>query len=216
MKKKSIALLMAVVMLFGATFAGVYAWLTDTSETVTNTFVEGKIEIELDEADVNIETDGVITYTEYVKDNEKVSGIANADRVTANEYDVIPGSTYSKDPRVTVKANSEKCYLFVKLEETGNPSTYYTYTPNWTGWTPLGTEYPNVYWRVVDASTTAQSWYLLTGNTTYPDGYIKVNDTVTQGTMSAAAAAELKWTAYAIQYANFENNEIGAWNAISK
>ena len=197
MKKKSIALLMAVVMLFGATFAGVYAWLTDTSATVTNTFVEGKIEIELDEADFDNST-------------------PDKDRDTANKYDVIPGSTYLKDPRVTVKANSEKCYLFVKLEETGNPSTYYTYTPNWTDWTPLGTGYPNVYWRVVDASTTDQSWYLLTGNDTYKDGFITVKDTVTQDNMSAAAAAELKWTAYAIQYVNFENKEVDAWNAISK
>ena len=218
MKKKSIALLMAVVMLFGVAVGGTIAWLTAEATEVVNTFVSGNIAIELDEADVNIETttDNVTTYTytEYVKENAKVDGIANADRVKANKYDVVPGSTYSKDPRVTVKANSEKCYLFVKFEEIGNPSTYYTYAPNWTGWTPLGeTTYPGIYYREVDTNAADQSWYLLTGNDTYVAGYISVKDNVTLTNMSAAAAAELKWTAYAIQFANFDNAE-AAWTQL--
>ena len=33
---------------------------------------------------------------------------------TTSDYKMIPGYTIAKDPKVTVAANSEKCYLFVK------------------------------------------------------------------------------------------------------
>lgn len=38
---------------------------------------------------------------------------------TGTNYKVIPGTVIEKDPKVTVKAGSEACWLFVKVEESG-------------------------------------------------------------------------------------------------
>ena len=217
MKKKTIALLMAAVMLVGVVVGGTVAWLTAETTTVENTFVVGNIAITLDEADVNIETTvgetTTYTYTEYVKDNEEVDTLAQADRVTSNKYKIIPGTTYSKDPTVVVKANSEDCYLFVKFEEIGNPSKYYTYTSNLSvdgeGWTALE-GVTGVWYRKVSASTSDQPFYLLDSIGEYDKGAITVKTDVTLSDMDGAKAASLKWTAYAVQQANM-TSAADAW-----
>lgn len=99
MKKRTLALILALVLVFGAAVGGTIAYLTST-DTVTNTFTVGKVEITLDEAKVD-------EYGAAVKD---------APRVKANSYKLIPGHTYTKDPTVHVDANSENCWLFVKVE----------------------------------------------------------------------------------------------------
>ena len=63
------------------------AWMTDTAQ-VTNTFTVGKVDIELIETDSD--EDG---------DNKK------------NEYHLIPGQVYTKDPTMTVLKDSESAYL---------------------------------------------------------------------------------------------------------
>ena len=100
MKKRTLALILALVLVFGAAVGGTIAYLTDT-DTVTNTFTVGKVDITLDEAKV----------TEY----GVIDSTANT-RVTENTYKLIPGHTYTKDPTIHVDADSEKCWLFVKIE----------------------------------------------------------------------------------------------------
>jgi len=96
--KKALLALVCAVSLVVATFVGTMAYFTDT-ESVTNTFTVGKVGITLDEADVK--PDGTI-------DTNK--------RVIENIYHLIPGMTYIKDPTIRVDADSEECYLFVKIE----------------------------------------------------------------------------------------------------
>ncbi len=96
MKAKTKALLLslcALVLLVGSVF-GTMAYLTDTEEAI-NTFTVGKVDITLDEADVDV----------Y---GEKVSP---ENRVKENTYKLIPGHTYVKDPTVTVIADSEPSYI---------------------------------------------------------------------------------------------------------
>lgn len=98
MKKRTIALLMAAVMLFGITVSGTIAWLQATSLEVKNTFTFGEIEIDINETD-----------------NE------DDDNSTKNNaYDLIPGDVSKKDPKVTVVSGSEKCYVYVKVTEINN------------------------------------------------------------------------------------------------
>lgn len=96
MKARSKALLLALcaVLLVAATIFGTMAYLT-SQDTVTNTFTVGKVAIKLDEAKAN--PDGSL--------------VANADRVKANSYKLLPGHTYSKDPMVTVLSGSESSYV---------------------------------------------------------------------------------------------------------
>ena len=100
MQKKFVIAMIALCLCMCCLVGVTVAWLTSTPGAVTNTFTVGNIVITLDEADV----------TEY---GVEIDGAA---RVTANEYKLIPGHTYVKDPTVTVKAGSEACYVFVKVE----------------------------------------------------------------------------------------------------
>lgn len=101
MKTKNKALLLALcaVSLVTASVFGTMAYLTD-NKTVTNTFTVGSVAITLDEA--KVDTAG--------------QPIDGAPRVQANEYKLLPGHEYTKDPTIHVDANSEDCYLFVKVE----------------------------------------------------------------------------------------------------
>lgn len=198
--KKTLAMILAVVMLMTACVAGTLAWLQDSTETLTNTFTVGNVTITLKESPLN--DDG--TY------GEPAEG-------TQNEYQLIPGKTYTKDPTVAVAADSENCYLFVKFEENGNADTYIDYTSTLTtanGWTQGdGTNIPaNVWYRTVLKADTTKSWELLA------DNKITINaSAVTNETMEAANTAALVYTAYAIQQANGETTFTAteAWAQLS-
>ena len=109
MKKKTIALALVLVMVFGATLGGTFAYLT-SQDTVVNTFTVGNVQIKLDEAKVN-------AYGEAVDANGKTASEvtegpwAPAPRVKANEYKLLPGHPYNKDPMVTVLKGSESAYI---------------------------------------------------------------------------------------------------------
>lgn len=90
-KKKLIAVCLCLAVL-GATVMGTMAWLTDREE-VTNTFTVGNVDIKVDETDV-------------LPDGTPTGG----DRVQENEYHLIPGCKYLKDPTMTVKAGSVESY----------------------------------------------------------------------------------------------------------
>lgn len=94
-KNRKIALVLAcAVLLVASTVYVTLAYLSAT-DSVTNTFTVGKVGIVLDEAKVD----------EYGEaENHDV-------RVTENQYKLVPGLTYVKDPTVTVKGGSELCYV---------------------------------------------------------------------------------------------------------
>ena len=97
-KSKALLLTLCAVLLVAASVLGTMAYLTST-DTVTNTFTIGKVEIKLDEAKVN------------------ANGIPEegAARVTANSYKLMPGTTYTKDPTVTVLNGSDAAYVRMKV-----------------------------------------------------------------------------------------------------
>lgn len=97
-KSKALLLTLCAALLVAASVLGTMAYLTDT-DTVTNTFTVGKVDIKLDEAKVG--TDG--------------TPVAGAPRVKENSYKLLPGHTYTKDPTVTVKKGSESAYIRLKV-----------------------------------------------------------------------------------------------------
>lgn len=102
MKKKVFISVIAAALVLCCTIGGTLAWLTSTSDTVTNTFTVGNIGIKLDEAKVG--PDGKALTDEH------------AARVIANSYKIYPGGTFDKDPTVTVNASSDRCYVFVMVD----------------------------------------------------------------------------------------------------
>ena len=105
MKKTSKALLLGLcaLLLVGASVLGTMAYLTAKTEKVVNTFTVGNVGITLDEGKINPDTGKFIN-----KDKERTA--------VGQEYHLLPGSDYDKDPTVKVTAGSEPCYLFVKVE----------------------------------------------------------------------------------------------------
>lgn len=190
--KKSLMLVLALVLLVGGVIGGTLAWLTDSSQTITNKFSKTDINITLKES--LLKNDG--TYGDPVEN-------------VTNQYQMVPGYSYKKDPVVTVDKGSEACWLFVKFEEKENASTYLTYTSMLTtqnGWTQGdGTNIPsNVWYREVNASNEDQSWHLLKDDT------IAVKDTVTKENMETAAKSELVYHAYAHQLYKSNSTADGA------
>ena len=91
---KPLLTLCCALLLVAAGVFGTLAYLTGT-DTVNNTITVGNVKITLDEAKVT--TDG--------------TPVEGADRVKANEYHLLPGHTYTKDPTVTVKGGGARAML---------------------------------------------------------------------------------------------------------
>lgn len=91
--KVLIAALCAVLLVVGSVM-GTLAYLTDR-QAVVNTFTVGNVDITVDEAPVT--PDG-----EVIPDKPRVEG---------NDYHLIPGQTYTKDPTMTIVKGSEESYV---------------------------------------------------------------------------------------------------------
>ena len=129
---------------------------------------------------------------------------------TTTDYKMVPGSTIAKDPKVTVKAGSEACWLFVKVEESTNLDNFITYTIA-DGWTALS-GVNGVYYREVSAAATDTNFSVLAGD------QVTVNTTVTKAVMDALTQSTyptLTFTAYAVQNAGFDT-ATAAWAEASK
>lgn len=165
--------LLALVLVVGCAVGGTIAWLTATTDSVVNTFTYGKINIEL---------------TETKPENKKAT--------------IIPGVNISKDPKVTVKAGSEACWLFVKVEEKGtfvNGKVTYSVKTGEGNWTSLPGE-SGVYYREVDAVTADTDFYVLAGDETYHNGVVTVSEELTKAEVNGITTQPtLTFTAYAVQ-----------------
>lgn len=176
---------LGLVLVIGCAVGGTVAWLTKKTDSIVSTFTYG---------DINI------TLTETTPENEPAK--------------IIPGIDIEKDPKVTVEANSEACWLFVKLDEANWPT--FTETDNTTkkvsysviddenGWKKLENAegVDNVYYREVDAVTADTDFYVLKGNDTYKNGVVTVSENLTKTEVNSIAEGikpTLTVTAYAVQ-----------------
>ena len=94
MRKRFLGTVLSLTLVSCISVMGTLAYLTDR-DSVANTFTVGNVDITLNEADVD----------------ENGKEIAGAGRVTENEYHLIPGMKYDKDPTVTVNEGSEESYV---------------------------------------------------------------------------------------------------------
>ena len=170
--KKTLITVLVTVLVCCTAFGATYAWLMDKTATITNTFTFGDVSITLEETE----------------------GEGND---TAKTFKMVPGATIDKDPKVSVVAGSEACWLFVKIDASANYSEFFATYVVADGWTAL-TGNAGVYYRSVTASDNAQDFYVL------KDNQVTVLDTVTQAQFNAikngsASAPTLSFTAYAVQ-----------------
>ena len=178
--------LLALVLVIGCVAGGTVAWLVAKTDTVTNTFTYGKIDITLTET-------------------------------TGTSYKIIPGTDIPKDPKVTVTAGSEACWLFVKVGEVGAITTITTDPVHYaidTGWTQLkdkdGKDVSGVYYRLVDAVDKDTAFNVL------KDNKIIVSGELTKETIKGYAVQQptLTFTAYAVQKENIDT-AADAWAKVT-
>lgn len=181
-RTKALVLAFGAVLLVVTTVFVTMAFLTDTDK-VTNTFTVGKVEITLDEVDVDIYGSPVPS--------------ASA-RVQENSYKLIPGHSYEKDPTVHVGEGSENSWIFVKvenqiadviLEGTDNQSIENQIVTN--GWTAL-TGVSNVYYKQYTGNGVKQDLIVF-------DGFTVKNDI----DLSDYSDKTIVITAYAVQLDGF-------------
>ena len=173
--KKVIAMVVALALAACGIIGGTVAWLVAKTESVTNTFTYGDINITLEESD---------------------TGDGDGDDLT-NEYIMVPGNTIEKDPVVTVKANSEDSWLFVKMEKSENFDDCMEYEMA-DGWIALdGVE--GVYYREVTKSDADAEFAVI------KDNKVTVKGDVTKEMLNELDAEgksdypKLVVTAYAVQ-----------------
>ena len=153
------------------------------------------------------ESDKVVNTFTYGDINIELS------ETTGTNYKMIPGNDITKNPKVTVEANSEACWLFVKVEKSDN---YADYLANYTiadGWNELD-GVAGVYYREVDAATAlaGEDYQVLAGDK------VTVLDTVTKSMMediknNVVDEPTLTFTAYAVQKDGFDTAAL-AWAEI--
>ena len=187
-KYKVLLLTLCAVLLIASAAFGTIAYLTD-SETVTNTFTVGQVGITLDEAKVT---------TAGVKDGDT--------RVKANEYHLIPGHSYIKDPIVHVDANSENCWLFVEIDNQ---------IAAIEGGDTVAAQMSVNKWELVEGEANVYAYNAVAeAGKDYPvfERFEIAGESVDNDTIAAYADKTIVVTAYAVKKDGFDTAE-AAWDA---
>lgn len=207
--KKALALVLCAVLLVAGSVMGTMAYLTST-DTVTNTFTVGNVQIKLDEAKAN--PDGSV--------------VSNVDRVKANSYKLLPGHTYNKDPMVTVLAGSESSYIKMTVTFTKAAELDAIFAPNGVDMTSIFNGYNSTNWTykgntedTAKNTRTYEFWYKET--VAAPDGdvaldalfdSITVPGSITNAQLATIEGMTITVNAYAIQADGFADAQ-AAWTA---
>ena len=211
--KKSKAILMALcaVLLVAASVMGTLAYLTSTDEVV-NTFTVGKVKITLDEAKVNVNGQKLNVHGDVYAEDGSVELAA---RVQENDYKLMPGHEYVKDPIVHVDKNSENCYLFVKVVneiDTIEAAPTIADQMKANGWTRVsGTSNVYAYKDVVSAGANVDVFktFTISGTVTNDDlagtPAVEGPDSVITPGKPGYKDAQIVVTAYAIQADGFSS-----------
>ena len=111
-RKKTLIMLVCTLVVLSSVAFGTIAYLTDRT-AVTNRFTIGNVDITVNET--KVDEDGNPIYpegTELNPDGTPVDPNVKPERTEEeNEYPLVPGSEYTKDPTMTVKAGSKQSYV---------------------------------------------------------------------------------------------------------
>ena len=179
---KAVTAMLALTLVLAAYWAvgGTAAWLAAKSEPIASTFTFGDINITLTETDPQ-----------------------------EQPAKIIPGVDIPKDLRVTVKADSVDCWLFVKVEEAGTfvaGKVTYAIAEGWTKGD--GSQIPeDVYYREVREVMAERAFSVL------KDDKITVSNELTKQDIQNITNPTLTFTAFAVQMEGI-NTAAEAWEKI--
>ena len=149
--RRVLLLLACAVMLVSLSVGATLAYLQSTTQTVKNTFTVGFVNIGLSEGQVwlagdDVDEDLLGTHTD-----------GGETRVGHNNYDLFPGHTYDKDPRIDIDTGSEDCYVVAKIVVTAADIEKLRERLGFEGSKDLIGLTPYVTGGVLDMSYTAES-----------------------------------------------------------
>ena len=115
---------------------------------------------------------------------------------TGTRYKLTPGVTLAKDPRITVQAGSDACFVFVQVQSSNQFDAYCAFEMQGQ-WLPLE-GHNGIYYQTVDKSPQPTVLGILEGDC------ITVHPTLTEQQLEAISEyPTLKFTAYAVQQSGF-------------
>ena len=191
-KKRTI--IAAIVLLLVLLVGGAIAYFTDETDPVTNTFTLGKVSITLTEPNW-VTTDS---------DNNGVPDVAEK---------LVPGDSLLKNPTVTVDADSNDAFVFVKVEVpcVGSKEVF-TYDVTDTKWTVIQN-------GACSSETGAAVKVYGYSDALEAEKHVTLFESVTLVNLSNEEAQQLAGNidmpvkAFAIQADNVEGATAAVWNA---
>ena len=114
--KRILLTVVAAMLLVVMSVAGTLAYLTVTTNPVTNTFKVGDVSFDLDSA---LDEGEIYAHDDTsVTDDKRGTHTPDYEtkRVTENVYKLVPSKTYDKDPIVHMSDVTEDAWLFVKVD----------------------------------------------------------------------------------------------------
>lgn len=214
MKKKSILMMLFTIFFLLISIGFTVAYLTD-EEKALNVYTIGKVSISLNETDVD----------------ELGVPIENAKRVYDNQYHLMPGYTYTKDPTITVNAGSNDSYvrLLVTISAIEELNEIFdgSFSPKTlvNGWDSEKWLYTDVYDNGDNSNTYEFRYYKIVNGL---DGDKEVANKLeplfnsfsipgdlTKEQLAMLKDLEITIIGQAIQKAGFENNVDDAWKAFN-
>lgn len=138
--KKILVLSLAALLLVAVSVGGTVAYLTATTDDVTNTFTPAGIEITLTE---ETQSDG--------------NALGNADWSAK----LVPGVEYTKDPKVTLTKADCDVYIFITVNDSTAGAVQYAVDEGTDKWTELE---DGVWYREATTDDVGESWYILEDN----------------------------------------------------
>lgn len=154
--KKALVLFLCAVLLVAGSVMGTLAYLT-AQDNVLNTFTVGEVAIDLWENKVDVNNNATTEITH-----------------TGNTYtEIQPGLSYVKNPTVTVKKDSENCYVRMMVKVTYKAEADAVLAKyNYQTWFDF-----NGAWTVVGAPTTEDDGANITRTYEFRYNYMVLEDT---------------------------------------
>ena len=148
------------------------------------------------------------TFAYLIGNTEDVVNNFNSNQVTVSisettgyEYDIVPGTSQSKDPKITV-SNTAAAYLYSIVIDNTEGLVGYEMADGWTLLSGWDTEHMKVYYREVEADATDKTFSVLKNDQVTYDAAIENSDMLnSDGTLKSGI--NLSFSAYAIQKDGF-------------
>lgn len=192
--RRALLALSLVLVTMVVTVGGTIAWLTASTQEVTNTFTKSGISVDLTEDDYD-----------------------NDGNALTNSYQIVPGSDIAKNPTLSAEADVPY-YVFVSVTETNWPDwkekvvdaegneteelkvKYELALTEANGWYKLEgvtlADGQTIYYKELAANEKIEEFSIIVGNTIY------VSDQVNKDELAELGNPKIIVKAYAIQKAN--------------